>query len=445
MPKQTRKKTKLRKKLDQSTKDEAVLVFPPNFLWGTATSAHQVEGDNTNNDWHLFEQEGYADDHQVAGSGPDHYHRYEEDFKIAKDLHNNAFRLSIEWSRVEPEDNHWDKKEIEHYRKVLQEAHKQGLKTFVTLHHFTNPIWFMHEEGWLNPDAPEIFQSYVMMIVKELGSLVDFWMTINEPMVFATQGYIAGVWPPREKNVIKARKVIKNMAKAHILAYRSIHNVLDKDDYQAQVGFANNVSSFQIYNKHSLKDIVFVQTVDRIWNHWFMKLTKGCHDFLGLNYYFHYRVAKARFSHWQFFTDIRKERREASDVGWEIYPPGIFDVVMDLANYKIPIYITENGIAVDKDNKRARFIVSYVKELYHAIQAGAPVKGYFYWSLLDNWEWEKGYNADFGIVDVDMETKKRTIRESGKVYGQIAEHNGIPHDLLKFVGHVTLGEITVKD
>jgi len=445
MPKQTRKKTKLRKKLDQSSKDDAVLAFPPNFLWGTATSAHQVEGNNINNDWHLFEQEGYADDHQVAGSGPDHYHHYEEDFKITKDLHNNAFRLSIEWSRVEPEDNHWDKKEIEHYQKVLKEARKQGLKTFVTLHHFTNPIWFMHEDGWLNPHAPEIFQSYVMMIVKELGTLVDFWMTINEPMVFATQGYIAGVWPPREKNVIKARKVIKNMAKAHILAYRSIHNVLDKDDYQAQVGFANNVSSFQIYHKHSLKDIIFVQTVDRIWNHWFMRLTKGCHDFLGLNYYFHYRVAKARFSHWQFFTDIRKERREASDVGWEIYPPGIFDVVMDLANYKIPIYITENGIAVDKDNKRARFIVSYVKELYHAMQAGAPVKGYFYWSLLDNWEWEKGYNADFGIVDVDMKTKKRTIRESGKVYSQIAEHNGIPHDLLKFVGHVTLGEITVKD
>ncbi|MBL7021802.1 glycoside hydrolase family 1 protein [Patescibacteria group bacterium] len=439
------KKEKARLKQVKESHDEAVLKFPPNFVWGSSTSSHQVEGNCINNDWWAWEQEGLADNHQVSGEAADHYNRYADDFKMAKDLNHNAHRLSIEWSRVEPEDNKWDEREIKHYRDVLKSAKDNNLQTFVTLHHFTNPMWFVNEGGWTSSDAPEIFQSYVLMMVKELGDLVDFWITINEPLVFASQGYISGVWPPQEKAPLKMRKVFRNMAKAHNLAYRSIHNILDTDKFEAKVGFANNVSSYQIYNKHSLVDLAFMQTIDSVWNHWFMRLTKGCNDFLGLNYYFHYRIAKAKFSHVQFFTDIRKERREASDVGWEIYPPGIFDVVMDMSKYKLPIYITENGIAVEKDNKRSRFIVSYVKELYHAIQAGAPVKGYFYWSLLDNWEWEKGYDARFGLINVDFKTQKRTIRESAHVYASIAKHNGIPHDLLKFVGHVTLGEITVKD
>ncbi|MFW0837954.1 MAG: glycoside hydrolase family 1 protein [Candidatus Komeilibacteria bacterium] len=425
-------------------KDEAVLNFPPNFLWGAATSSHQVEGNNIHNDWWAWEQAGHANGHQVSGEACDHYHRYDSDFGIAQDLHQNAHRLSLEWSRIEPEDNEWNKEAIEHYRRVLQSAKKHGLKTFVTLHHFTNPLWFTHAGGWLQKEAPEIFQSYVLMVVKQLGDLVDYWITINEPMVYASQGYLAAVWPPQEKSLWKTKKVINNLARAHILAYRTIHNLMDNDDQKTWVGFANNVASYQVYNKHSLRDQMFVQVVDRLWNHSFYRRTKGCHDFLGLNYYFHYRVARARLAHWQFFADVRKERREASDVGWEVYPPGIFDVVMDMSQYKLPIFITENGIAVEKDNKRSRFIVSYVKELYHAIQAGAPVAGYFYWSLLDNWEWEKGYDARFGIVGVDFETQQRTVRESAKVYANIAQHNGIPHELLKFVGHVTLGEITIK-
>ena len=444
MPISNKKKEKIRLQHEEKSLDETVLKFPPNFLWGSATSSHQVEGDNKNNDWWAWEQEGLADDHQVSGKAADHYNKYEEDFAMAKSLNHNAHRLSIEWSRVEPEDNEWDMKEVEHYRKVLQSIRDNGMKSFVTLHHFTNPMWFVNKGGWMQDDAPEIFQSYVLMIIKELGDLVDFWITINEPMVYSSQGYLAGVWPPQDKSLIKTHRVIRNMAKAHVLAYRSIHNLIDTDRKTVQVGFSNNVASYQIYNKHSLRDYLFMQTVDRIWNHSFYSITKNCHDFLGLNYYFHYRIAKAKFSHLQFFTDIRKERREASDVGWEIYPPGIFDVVMDLSKYKLPIYITENGIAVEKDNKRSRFIVSYVKELYHAIRAGAPVKGYLYWSLLDNWEWEKGFDARFGMVDVDFKTQKRTIRDSARVFADIAKHNGIPHHLLKFVGHVTLGEITVK-
>ncbi len=429
----------------KKSEEEFVLNFPPNFFWGTSDSAHQVEGNNTNNDWWAWEQAGKANNHQVSGQAADQYNLYAEDFKLAKDLHQNAHRLSLEWSRIEPELNHWDDKAIKHYRQVLQAARENGLKTFVTLHHFTNPLWFVKQGGWLQSKAPEIFQDYVILVVKELGDLVDFWITINEPLVYASQGYLAAVWPPQERSLLKTKRVIKNMARAHILVYRTIHDLLDKEDFKAQVGFANNVASYQVYNKHSLRDYGFMVMVDWIWNHWFYSLTKECHDFLALNYYFHYRIAKAKLSAWQFFTDIRKERREASDVGWEIYPPGMFDVVMDLSRYKLPIYITENGIAVDKDNKRSRFIVSYVKELYHAIQAGAPVKGYFYWSLIDNWEWEKGYETRFGIVGVDFNTEQRTLRDSARVYSEIAEHNGIPKRLLKFLGHVTLGEITVKD
>ncbi|MCR4280064.1 MAG: glycoside hydrolase family 1 protein [Candidatus Komeilibacteria bacterium] len=425
--------------------DEAILKFPPNFLWGVAVSSHQVEGNNTNNDWHAWEQDGKALHQQVAGSGPDFYNKYKEDFQIAHDMELGAFRLSIEWSRVEPEKGKWDKEAWAHYRRMLEDAQRKGLKIFLTLHHFTNPLWLVDEGGWLNKGVVERFVDYTHKAVKEVGDLVDVWMTINEPLVYASQSYLVGVWPPQHRSFWEARRVAKNMAKAHKKAYTVIHRSLDKKDKRVMVGFAKSVNTYQIYNKYSFKDQLLSLGADWVWNRWFYRLTRGFNDYLGLNYYFHFRIARARFSNWQFFVDIRKEKRDTSDVGWEIYPPGIFDIVMSMAHYGLPIYITENGLAAEKDNKRSRFIVSYIKELYHAIEAGAPVKGYFHWSLLDNWEWEKGYEARFGLVAFDPITKKRTLKESAHVYQTIAGANGITHPLLKFVGHVTLGEITVKE
>jgi len=174
------------------------LVFPQGFFWGTATSAYQVEGNNKNSDWYLWERDGNIEDGQLMGTGPDHYRLFKEDLSLAAKLNNNCFRLSLEWSRIEPQDGQFDQKEIEHYRQVLQTAKKLGLQTFVTLHHFTNPLWFYYRGGWLNSEAPSLFHSYIVKVARELGSLVDFWLTINEPIIYAWQSYGVGIWPPGE-------------------------------------------------------------------------------------------------------------------------------------------------------------------------------------------------------------------------------------------------------
>jgi beta-glucosidase/6-phospho-beta-glucosidase/beta-galactosidase len=175
--------------------------------------------------------------------------------------------------------------------------------------------------------------------------------------------------------------------------------------------------------------------MDWIWNHAFIDATKGTHDFLGVNYYFHQRIDPGKKRIMGVIVDIREEQRDMSDIGWEVFPSGLFDALLDFSNYKLPIIITENGIATRNDDRRARYIVSYIKELYHAIAAGIDVRGYCYWSLLDNFEWEKGFSASFGLIEVKQPSLERSFKPSAKVYAQIAKENGIPHDLLRFVGH----------
>ena len=271
------------------------LAFPNDFLWGSATSAYQVEGNNINNDWYLWERDGNIEDGQLMGSGPDHYHLFKEDLALAAKLNHNCYRLSLEWSRIEPVDGQFDQKEIDHYRQVLLQAKKLGLKTFVTLHHFTNPLWFHYRGGWLNNEAPSLFHSYTVKVIKELGSLVDFWLTINEPIIFAWQSYGVGVWPPGETSLWKTKKVVKHLAMAHDLAYRAIHQLLASQE-NVFVGMAQNVSSFQLHRTYSLIDQIYIRLMNYYFNHWFYDQTKGTHDFLGLNYYFHTRLQKG---HWR--------------------------------------------------------------------------------------------------------------------------------------------------
>lgn len=409
------------------------LRFPEGFLWGAATSAHQVEGNNNKNDWWQWEQKpGHARSDRAC----DFWHRYQEDFDLAKRLYNNAHRLSIEWSRVEPSDGEFDEKALAHYRQILQALKERNMKVMLTLHHFTNPLWFTGRGGWESRQAVFYFARYVRKVAETMGDLVDFWITINEPLVYIGQGYSLGIWPPEKKNNWSAYKVFRNLTKGHKRAYQIIHEVMrQRWDRGAAVGIANNVSSFYAYRKHSFVDQSFVQLFDWLFDHSFYTFTKGTHDFLGLNYYFHYRIAAANVGNVQSMLAVRREKREMSDVGWEIYPQGIFEVLADLQSYGKPIYITENGIATANDDKRQRFLVSYLKEIYHAIQAGIDIRGYFYWSLLDNFEWEKGFTARFGLVEVDFETLARHPRQSFEIYRRICRENGINHDLMHLLGH----------
>ncbi len=410
-------------------------VFPDGFLWGTATSAHQVEGDNIYNDWY------YAETHNKlkvkSGHACKHYEMYEKDFDLIKAMNNNAHRLSIEWSRLEPEEGRWNEEEIEHYRKVFQALHKRDIKIMLTLHHFTVPLWFAMKGGFEKTRNVKYFIRFVKKVAEEYGDMIDFWITINEPGVYIYQGWEVAEWPPFKKNKFTAGRVYLNLALAHRLAYKAIYKIVArKFDRLPEVGIAQNMLSFATYRKHGLIDQLAVWFSSKTANHGFYMLTgKNTHDFIGINYYFRIRLKRKKGTLKIEHDDVSSQEREVSDMGWEIYPHGLFDVLMDIRDYEKPVYITENGIATRNDDKRQRFLISHLNEIYYALKGGCDVKGYFHWSLLDNFEWHQGCKQKFGLVEVNFKTYQRKVKKSGIIYGDIAGKNKIEHKYFKLLGH----------
>lgn len=391
--------------------------FPKDFLWGAATSAHQVEGGNFN-DWTKWEKENakilakeakdYWQDWQqekfpkmfepsnyISGRACDHYHKYEEDFDIAKTLGHKAHRFSIEWSRIEPEEGKFNEEEIEHYRKVLKSLRERGLEPFVTLYHWPLPLWLEQKGGWLNKRTSYYFDRYIKIISEKLFDLVDYWVTLNEPNVYSAQSFLTGEWPPQKKNPLKYLRVLKNLTRAHKQAYKSLH-LIDKN---CNVGIAKNNICFK-----------FNPFADYFWNKYFLNKIKNQQDFIGLQYYFYNSFLKPK--------DVL-----VSDLGWDIIPQGIYSVLRQLKRYNKPIYITENGLADADDSKREKFIKEHLKYVHKAIEEGVDVRGYFYWSLLDNFEWNKGFWPRFGLVEVDYNTLERKVRPSAWKYAEICKSN----------------------
>lgn len=361
------------------------------FLYGACTSAHQVEGSSVNNQWWVWEQ-GRPRKFR-SGAACDHWNRYKEDFALAKNLGHTAHRFSLEWSKIEPTQGKFDQAVIEHYRDVLKELRGLGMKTIVTLHHFTNPLWFERRGGWKDGQSVELFNTYVRYCAQHLGDLVDYWITINEPMVYAVQSYYAGVWPPQEKNIFSMMRVVRNMARAHRNAYRILHSVTS----HVPVGLANSQVYYGSHKK--LNDWFF--------NHRFFSLIKNKQDFIGVNYY--------------FADDAVDPHAPRTDLGWTIYPKGLTEILLALKKYHKPIIITENGIADAKDIHRGDYIRSHLRAIEQAQQQGVDVRGYLHWALIDNFEWAEGFDARFGLIEVDYKTQQRTIRPSAYVYKAIIE------------------------
>lgn len=416
--------------------DHGPLKFPDEFLWGASTSAYQVEGNNINSDWWYWEQK-HQPSNKKSGLCCDQYNRFEEDFGIAKELSLNAHRLSIEWSRIEPRMGEFDQEEIEHYKKVLKSLKDKKFSVMLTLWHFTLPEWLAKKGGWENGEAVKFFLRFLDKIIPEFKEYVDFWITLNEPSVYAYMAYISGDWPPQKKSILKSFFVMLNLAKAHNKAFEKIHKLVP----HSKVGIAHNIQSFETYHKHSITELLAVGFGDLLTNHFFYALTRKHHDFLGINYYFHHRVKKVEGMIPELINVNKEEYRDVTDLGWEVYPEGLFEVLTDLADH-IPIYITECGIASTNDDRRTRFLINYLSEVYRAIHEGVPIKGFFYWSLVDNFEWHQGFDPRFGLVEIDYPTQRRTIRPSAYVYQDIIKENGIPHSLLRLLGHtVTADEV----
>jgi len=409
-------------------------AFPAGFLWGAATSAHQVEGGN-HNDWSEWEKlnaerlaleakkkwsssqqkqfpEMFEAQNYISGRAGDHYNRFDEDFDLAKSLGHNAHRFSLEWSRLEPEKGKFSQEAIDHYSQVIDSLRKKGLEPFVTINHWTLPLWFSQLGGWKNKDAVFLFGKLVDYLAKTLGHQITFWLTLNEPWIYLSHSYLRGTWPPQRKNWLTGLKVFKNLIGAHKTAY----NIIKSYHPEAQVGLAEN----NIYFEGSLSFLA------NWWvNQRFLNLVGRRMDFIGLNYYFHSKIKGLKYN--------QNENKELSDLGWELYPKGIYHVLENLKKYKKPVYITENGLADAGDEKRARFIKESLFWTHKAINDGVDVRGYFHWSLLDNFEWDKGFWPRFGLVEINYSAKdeavsgggalERKIRPSAYEYAKICKEN----------------------
>jgi len=393
--------------------------FPAKFLLGAASAAHQVEGNNFHSDWWRYEQEGKL---PKSGDAADHYNRYAEDFELAKSLGLNAMRISIEWSRIEPIENQWDENAIEHYRKVLRKLKELGMVRMVTLYHFTLPQWLAEEGGFETKKAGQALARFAWFIAKNLGDEIDYWITLNEPEIYAGAGFNQGVWPPFKKTKLLFYEVLNNLAEAHRLAYKSIKEVLPN----SQVGIATN----KVYlepDSNLYLDRLAVRVAKYFSNNYFLNKLKNDFDFIGLNYYFYVRIKfnlkslfAGRFLEMAHYIS-NKNGPSHSDMGVRTYPEGIYSVIEDLSVYKKDIFVTENGIANAGDNMRKRFILEHLAAIKKALDNGLKVKGYFYWSLTDTYEYLDGFDRKFGLIEVDFSNQKRRVREASDVFKEIGE------------------------
>lgn len=388
---------------------ETKLDLPEDFLLGAASSAHQVEGNNTNSDWWYYEKLGKL---PKSGLACDHYNRYDEDFALAERIGLNAMRISIEWARIEPVEGKWDMEAIAHYQRVLQSMRAHGLTRMVTLQHFTLPLWLAEKGGFLYRDALRLFARYAAFVVENLGDEVELWATINEPEVYTFLKYVRGVHPPFKKNqLLVAWQLIGRLIRAHNLAYTAMKQIRP----QAVVGIVKNNTYHEPYRRHHLLDRLVVRIAEYITSDYILNKVSDHTDFIGLNYYFS-DVLRFSWSHGSVDMATTEPR---SDMGWRTFPEGIYHVLLHLKRYRKPIYITENGIANARDDMRQRFIYEHLKWTKKAIDAGAGVRGYFYWTLVDNYEWHDGYGPKFGLVECDFETQQRKIRSSANIFKEL--------------------------
>jgi beta-glucosidase len=409
------------------------MPFPKDFFWGAATASHQVEGGQHNDwsewekqnaerlareseksfrwnpNWGKFRHEATDPANYISGTACDHWNRYAEDFDILKDLGLNSYRFSIEWSRVEPEEGRFDETAIRHYQKMLAALRSRGIEPFVTLWHWTLPLWVANKGGIRAGDFPALFGRYTEKMVRTFGDTAQFWITLNEPDVNAAQAYFRGDWPPGKRGILNYFSASRSLIAAHKQSFA----VIKKYSPRAQVGIAKHNIWFEAVDG-TVRNRFLKKIADVTWNHWFLRKIADTQDFIGLNHYNHHRI-DGWFS--------KNENKIQTDFGWEYYPESLYHALVELKPYGKPIYITENGIADASDELRKKFIPTALAAMERAITDGADVRGYFYWSLLDNFEWDKGYWLRFGLVAINRATQQRTIRESAQQYaGLVAKY-----------------------
>jgi beta-glucosidase len=406
--------------------DKKNLKFPAGFLWGTAISSYQVEGNNSNTDWWEWEQSGKTKEKSEAAC--DYYNRFKNDHNFLMEIGCNAFRLSIEWSRIEPEEGIFSQEEFAHYREVLQDLRDRKIKIQLTLWWWVSPLWFSKKYGFHKKESVEIFSRYVERVVSELGEFVDMYQVFNEPMVPLGQGYLGGAFPPGYKNPFKFFRAVENAASS----YREAYRIIKEKQPDIPVGIS------YLYNWYESKNLSFLILIINRFSKWFRvdlldKKIKDKLDFVSVQYY---RLGKIKFvfrkifkwdSKNQVYFGFTIEEDEKNIMKWISYPEGIYKVLMEIKKtHQLPVYITENGIPTGTgldDEERGTFLKEHLIFIHKAISEGVDVRGYNYWSFMDNYEWLYGYEPRFGLIEIDYKTQTRALRKSAYEYAKICKTN----------------------
>jgi beta-glucosidase len=420
---------------------QATFHFPPGFMWGSATAAHQVEGNNTNNNWYAWENiPGHIRQEHKSGLACDWWGgRWKEDLDRAAEYGQNAHRFSVEWSRVQPAPDRWDEDALEFYRRIGRGMVERGLTPMVTLHHFTDPLWLVEQGGWENEDTPLKFAAFVRKVVEALKEYVSLWITINEPNVYTFSGYVFHDFPPGRTDLDAAFRVTRNLLRGHAAGYRAVHEVQNS----AQVGFAHHHRPFLPLVAWSPLDRVTAGVVNQVFNFSFpIALSTGTlnfiykqarlpellhtQDFFGLNYYTVEKIGFTPSPAAVFLRHHPPKNLEQSESGMIAnYPEGFFSVLRWANKQGLPIIVTENGIDDASDTIRPRYLVEHIHQVWRAINFNWSIKGYFHWTLVDNFEWERGWTQRFGLWGLDPERQVRTRRASADIYAEICRTNSI--------------------
>jgi len=418
-----------------------IVKMPDDFLFGTATSAHQIEGGNDKNDWAAFEREAGRIKHgDVSGQACDSWNRIDDDIALMQELGANSYRFSIEWSRLEPTDGVWDDAAWNHYAGQLKKLKAHGIAPMVTLLHFTLPHWLAQRGGATAADFPEKFGRFARVAAERLGPDVALWCTINEPNIMMYFGYVTGIFPPGKKSNADAVHAFAGLVRAHAAATVALKQVAPK----AKVGAAIHLVDFEPKQRWNLADWGAAHAAASAFNWAFCDSIQSGHirfnapgfpsineplpacapvDFIGVNYY------RRDLVHFALTTPGLIETGpgpgEQNDLGWEIHPEGLLVLLREVHHrYHVPIYITENGLADAHDTKRAPFLRQHLHALQRAVNEGIPVKGYYHWSLLDNFEWAEGFEPRFGLYKMNYKTLSRTPTAGAEMFKKIARELG---------------------
>lgn len=421
--------------------------LPEDVLLGCATAAHQVEG-GLDNDWTRMEREHpeRIRDGSVSGIACDHHARYRDDLGLLAGMRHSAHRFSIEWSRVEPREGVFDGEALRHYRDVVHTCRCLGLEPLVTLHHFTLPAWLAARGGVLDADAPRLFARFAALCAATVGDEVRWWITINEPSVLAVFGYLYGEWPPLQRGARGFLAALAGLARMHAAGFAAVHQVARARGWIAHVSIAHHERPLRALNPSSPLDRAATVIPNALFNRWFLRacrsgrllppvgvgqrvaFLRGSLDYLGLNFYCEERVRFNRRDPAGLFGEtVPPPGLPLSAFGWAIEPDALRRALVRLwEEWRLPIVITENGVADERDELRGAFLIDHLGAVTGAMGAGVDVRGYLHWSSMDNFEWAEGYSKRFGLIAVDRQTMERVPKPSAAVFAEICRTRLIP-------------------